>query len=123
MHRPSVWTPERVLLLVALVTTAIYWRDLSHDFILDDVPLVLMNPALASWRNLPMIFRTDIFHFPYVYGYTGAIHYRPIYTSWLLLNHMAFGMVLPWWRLTSLALHLVVTVLVYRLAVRLLDDR
>ena len=123
MQRPSYWTPDRVLLLVAIVATAIYWRDLSHDFILDDVPLVLMNPALATWRNLPAIFRTDIFHFPYVHGATGAIHYRPIYTSWLLLNHMLFGMVLPWWRLTSLALHLIVTVLVYRLAVRLLDNR
>ena len=123
MPRPSFWTPERVLLLVAVVTVAIYWRDLSHDFILDDVPLILMNPALATWRNLPMVFRSDIFHFPYVHITAGAIHYRPIYISWLLLNNAVFGMVLPWWHLMSLALHLAITFLVYRLGLKLLADR
>lgn len=123
MQRPAVWTPERLLLLVIVIVAVIYWRDFSYDFLLDDVPLVLMNPALTSWHNLPAIFHTDISHFPYVAATGGALHYRPVYVSWLLFNALLFGRVLPWWHLTSLLLHLAVTLLAFRLGVKVLHDK
>jgi len=105
-----------------LIGVAIYWRDLSYDFILDDLPLIMTNPTIASWRNLKTIFLTDIFYSPYA-PVGNSMHYRPAYMSWLVLNNELFGMVLPWWHLTSLLLHLLVTLLVYQLAVKILKER
>lgn len=120
MSRPSLLTPERALLLTAIVGAIVYARDLTYDFILDDVPLILMNPAISSWRNLKTIFLTHIF----AGGDTPvtSIHYRPLYMSWLLLNHTLFGMTFPWWHLTSLLLHLAVAYLVYALAAKVLGQ-
>ncbi len=124
MHRLRLFTPERVLLLAIVVTVVIYWRDLSYDFLLDDVPLVLTNPALTSWHSLPAIFRSDIFfHYPYDHTRIGSVHYRPVYMTWMLLNARLFGMVLPWWHLTSLLLHAAVTLLVYRAGARIVGDK
>lgn len=81
MQRPSFWTPDRILLLAVVAAMFIYWRDLSGDFLLDDVPLILMNSDLASWRSLPAIFHSDIFHLSDSHSGTGAIHYRPIYMT------------------------------------------
>lgn len=122
MQRPSFWTPERVFLLVLLVTAAIYLRDLSYDFVLDDFVLTVMNPIISSWHNLGLVFRTDIFHA--FHGVRpGTVHYRPIYISWLLVNNQLFGPILPWWHLTSLLLHLGVTAAVFYLALQLLNDK
>ena len=118
------FTPDRAVLAGLLLTAAVYCRDLRYDFILDDVPLILMNPTIGSWRNWKTVFRTDIF-FASGSGLpigVSAIHYRPIYVLWLMLNQQLFGSVLPWWHLTSLFLHLAVTCLVYRLALQLLRD-
>jgi protein O-mannosyl-transferase len=122
MNRFSRFTPERGLLLTMLIVAATYWRDLSYDFLLDDLPLIMMNPTITSWGNWKTIFLTDIFYSPYSPPVL-SLHYRPLYMFWLMLNHQLFGMVLPWWHLTSLLLHLLVTVLVYQLSVKFLKKR
>src|ERR1700722_6381256 len=108
-----------------LVAAAVYCRDLRYDFILDDVPLVLMNQTIGSWRNWKIAFTKDIF-FARSSGLpigVSAVHYRPVYVLWLMLNQHLFGAVLPWWHLSSLLLHIGVTCLVYQLSAQLLNDR
>src|SRR5438270_12121538 len=83
--------------------------------VLDDVPLILMNETLSSWHNGTKAFTTQIFTAD---GNDVAIHYRPVYVLWLMLNRQLFGMVLPWWHLTSIILHALATVLVYLLALK-----
>jgi hypothetical protein len=122
MNRTLRFTPERGLLLTTVITAALYWRDLSYDFLLDDVPLIMMNPTITSWRNWKIMLQNNIFFSPYAPP-GKSIHYRPLYVFWLTLNHQVFGMVLPWWHLTSLLLHLIATVLVYLLAVKFLKQR
>jgi len=39
-----------------------------------------------------------------------------------MVNYQLFGMVLPWWHLTSLLLHLLVTFLVYKVGVKVLKE-
>jgi tetratricopeptide (TPR) repeat protein len=108
-----------------LVAAAVYCRDLRYDFILDDVPLVLMNQTIGSWRNWKIAFTKDIFFAPNSGGpiAVSGVHYRPLYVLWLMLNQHLFGPVLPWWHLSSLLLHIGVTCLVYQLGVQLLNDR
>jgi len=102
-----------------LVTAGVYCRDLQYDFILDDVPLILMNETLTSWKNWTTLFVSQIVP-------TGmdvvAVHYRPVYMLWLMANQQLFGMVLPWWHLTSLLLHLLAIFLVYKVGVKVLQE-
>jgi len=51
-----------------------------------------------------------------------AVHYRPLYMLWLMANQQLFGMVLPWWHLTSLLLHLLAIFLVYKVGVKVLQE-
>src|SRR5260370_11776445 len=39
-----------------------------------------------------------------------------------MVKYQLFGMVLPWWHLTSLLLHLLVTFLVYKVGVKVLKE-
>jgi tetratricopeptide (TPR) repeat protein len=125
MSSRSAITPDRAVLAGLLLTAAIYCRDLKYDFILDDVQLVLINQTTASWQNLKMIFTTDAF---FAQGASvpiamAALHYRPVFMLWLMLNQQLFGSVLPWWHLSSLLLHICVTFLVYKLGAQVLQDR
>ena len=107
------------------LTAAVYCRDLQYSFLLDDYPLIFTNENLASWRNWKLLFRTHIFaasgssapvFFP-------AQHYRPVYMFWLMLNEQLFGLIVPWWHLTSLLLHICAVYLVYQLGLKILKDR
>ena len=124
MSSQSRITPDRAVLAGLFVTAAIYCRDLQYDFLLDDVQLILMNQTTASWHNLKMIFTTDAFFAqgPRVPIAQTALHYRPVFMLWLMINQQFFGSVLPWWHLTSLLLHLGVTFLVYKLGVKMLKE-
>jgi protein O-mannosyl-transferase len=113
-------TPDRAVLLGMLVTAAVYCRDLQYDLILDDLPLILMNETLTSWKNWPTLFVSQIF--PTQGADLAAMLYRPVYMSWLMANYQLFGMVLPWWHLTSLLLHLLVILLVYKVGVKVLRE-
>ena len=118
-HTQSWITPDRTVLIALVLAAAVYCRDISYDFILDDVPLILINENLASWRNWKTAFIAGIFP---AGSLVQAVPYRPVYVLWLLLNQQLFGAVVPWWHVTSLLLHLVVTLLVYQLAVKILRD-
>jgi protein O-mannosyl-transferase len=124
MRSPSRITPDRAVLAGLLLTAAIYCRDLKYDFILDDIQLILINQATASWHNLKLIFTRDAFFTqgPVVPVATAALHYRPVFMLWLMLNQQLFGSVIPWWHLTSLLLHLGVTFLVYRVGLKLFQQ-
>jgi hypothetical protein len=45
-------TPDRTVLAGMLVTVAVYCRDLQYDFILDDVPLILLNETYNFLEKL-----------------------------------------------------------------------
>lgn len=117
-------TPDRAVLLGMVVATLVYLQDLRYDFILDDVPTILLNESVQSLRNWKTAFVTQIFS--EATGITTgkvAIHYRPVYKLWQMLNEQLFGSVLPWWHFTSLLLHIGVVLLVYRVGVVLLQER
>ena len=81
--------------------------------------------AITSWRNWKTAFVTHIFAVknPTVPLEIAAVHYRPVYKLWQMLNEQLFGSVLPWWHISSLLLHVGVTLLVYQLGVKLLKER
>jgi tetratricopeptide (TPR) repeat protein len=124
MSSQSRVTPDRTVLAGLLLTAAVFLQDLRYDFVIDDVQLVLLNQNALSWHNLKIIFTKDIFFVegPRVPDVMAALHYRPIFTLWMMINQTLFGSVIPWWHLTSLLLHVGVVFLVYRLGTKLLND-
>ncbi len=44
------------MLFGALLAALAYCRDVRYDFILDDVPLILMNETITSWHNWKTVF-------------------------------------------------------------------
>ena len=113
-------TPDRAVLGGLLLTAAVYCRDLQYDFILDDVPFILMNETITSWKNWTTLFVPPVVH---AHGMdVVAVHYRPFSMLWFMVNYQLFGMVLPWWHLASLLLHLLATFLVYKVGVKVLRE-
>jgi protein O-mannosyl-transferase len=125
MPSQSRITPDRVVLGGALLAALAYIRDIRYDFILDDIPLILMDETITSWRNWKKVFVTHIFAVrnPTLPLDFAAFLYRPVYKLWQMLNEQLFGSVLPWWHISSLLLHVAVTFLVYQLAIKLLKER
>lgn len=124
MQLPKRITPDRVVLIGAVVSALAYIQDIRYDFLLDDIPLILMNETITSWRNWKSLFVTHIFaeERSTLMG-TGWIHYRPIYRLWQMLNEQVFGLVTPWWHVSSMLLHFVAILLVYQVGVKILRER
>src|SRR5690349_12283571 len=106
--------------LIVLLTLATYADTLRFKFVYDDYPQIVVNPRLTSWRYLPQFFTTDVWsHF---FSNTAIHYYRPIFSTWLLINYTLFAKHPLGWHFTNVVLHLIATVLVWFLAERLTDD-
>src|SRR6185436_15171272 len=111
----------RLLLLLALVATlAAYLNGLQHPFVFDDPYQIVTNDAVHSWRFIPQYFTSDVW--PHTNSLVGGSYYRPIFQMWLLLNYKIGGLNPVWWHVTSLILHLLVTLSVFALAKMLVND-
>jgi tetratricopeptide (TPR) repeat protein len=98
-----------------------YLDTLWFKFVLDDRFQIEDNAWLRSWRYLPRYFTGDVWSFMHP-TFPGNL-YRPLFLLWFRLQYLAFGLN-PWgWHFCTILAHVGVTVLVYYLAVRLLQDR
>jgi tetratricopeptide (TPR) repeat protein len=103
-----------------VLTFLAYVDTLSFQFVHDDEYQILGNVYLRSWSYLPRYFTKDVWAFMHP-NYPGNF-YRPLFLLWLRLNYLLFGLH-PWgWHLTTVLAHVGATLLVYRLARRLLGD-
>jgi Flp pilus assembly protein TadD len=113
---------RRGLPAAAIITATFiaYAATLRFGFVYDDHILIEGNDAIRSWRYLPTYFNSHIWSWRYPHLLSNA--YRPLLMIWLGLNDALFGLH-PWgWHLTSVAIHIAVSYLVYRLALRVLRD-
>jgi len=103
------------------VTALVYIATLSFGFVYDDVPQILKNPAVHSWRFVPQYFTSHVW--AAIYPNTSGNYYRPLFLLWLRANYALFGPRPFGWHLTSVACHVLATWLVFRLAQKLSGDR
>jgi protein O-mannosyl-transferase len=116
-----VWE-KRGCLEVGLACIAIltFVCTLSFSFVYDDRGQILGNPFLRSWRYLRHDFTAHLWAQA---SNMAMLYYRPVFLSWLRLNYSVFGDQ-PWgWHMTTVVLHALATVLVFRLSLRVLRDR
>lgn len=115
---------KMVMVALALILAAIfvaYANTLGFQFVHDDRSQVLGNTWLRSWKYLPRYFTADVWAFERP-AFRGNF-YRPIFLLWYRLQYIAFGLK-PWgWHLCTILCHLIVTLLVYFTAVRLIKDK
>ncbi len=116
------YLPAGVLEVLACgITALVYVATLSFGFVYDDVPQILKNPAVHSWRFVPQYFTSHVW--AAIYPNTIGNYYRPLFLLWLKVNYALFGTHAAGWHLTSVACHVLATWLVFRIAQQLSCDR
>jgi len=109
---------QRLLVAGILAITALaYLNALDGQFVYDDRFQVLKNPTLNSLANIPKMFTQGVWQFLNSSDKNAVgPYYRPIFNIALIINHQLFGLEVFGWHLFSIAVHLAVVFLVYRLA-------
>lgn len=107
-------------LLVLAVTLLAYCAVSSFQFVYDDDGQIVHDSFVQQWRYVPAYFTTHVWE--YLAPRMPGNYYRPIFMLWLLVNFKLFGLHPGAWHLALVALHLVVTWQVYRLALRIFEN-
>ncbi len=99
-------------LVVAGLAVVVYLNTLSYGFVFDDLIEVVRNTHIRSLRNLPQIFASTA----WAGGFFENHLYRPLTNASFALNHAVSGLS-PWsYHLVNVALHALVSVLLFRTA-------
>jgi Flp pilus assembly protein TadD len=113
---PTQWPAA---LFVLVVTFLLYLPTLRFQFVYDDVEQIVHNPKIQSWDYFADYFTSSLWSQG---GWFRVRFYRPLFLVWLRINDALFGLHAPYWHLTTIAAHLLATLLVYLLVNRLLRD-
>jgi tetratricopeptide (TPR) repeat protein len=118
--RASSELPTWLALLALLAALALHAPGLSGDFVYDDRLLVLRNPLIESFANLPRAFTHSYWEF-YAGARTDLIGYwRPLTSAALMLGHALGGGEATGFHAISLLAHALASLAAWRLARRLL---
>ena len=110
-----------MLLLLGLTLTIVaYAGTLRFEFVYDDLPQIVSNPAVQSWRRVPGYFLHHVWS--HIYPTWPGNYYRPLFLLWLRVNHAIFGLRPLGWHFSTVAAHLGVTAMVFWLARRITHD-
>jgi protein O-mannosyl-transferase len=94
----------RHLLILGAVSMALYASALRNDFVTDDVMQLRSNRLLASYRNIPQLFGTNVWAF--MHQVTN--YYRPLHMLFSMAEYHTFG-ANPWaYHLVNLLLNFAV---------------
>jgi tetratricopeptide (TPR) repeat protein len=112
--------PALLILILFLVSFAVYFNALFNDFAYDDTDQVLNNHWIRDVQYIPDIFSES------AWGFQGETtisnYYRPLMHLLFMLNYHVFGL-RPWgFHLLNILFHAGVSVLVFVITSRLLSD-
>ena len=91
----------RILLLVTAVT---YVGTIRFDFVYDDIPVIVNNPFLRSWHNVPQYFVSSLWK--QIAPSSPSNYYRPLILLLLRTNYALFAGRPLGWHLMAIGLHL-----------------
>ena len=107
-------------LVVAITAFAVYANTLSNAFIDDDQAQVLRNPWIKDFRFLPAIFSRSVWSF--MRETTASNYYRPLMHVTYLIEYHFFGFRAWGFHLVNALFHVVNSLLVLLVGVRLSPD-
>ena len=117
---PKSRQAQAILILGLCLTGIAYAATLRFGFVFDDIPQIVRNPVVQSWRYAPGYFNHHLW--AQVQGAAIGNFYRPLFSLWLLLNFTVFGLHPAGWHAASLALHLLATWLTWAVARRVMGN-
>jgi tetratricopeptide (TPR) repeat protein len=104
------------LIIIILVSFAVYSNTLRNNFVFDDIPNVLENHWIKDIRNVQEVFSTHLAGFNN--GYSTS-YYRPAIQLIYMFNYRVFGLA-PWgFHFINILLHAAVSVVVFLIASRI----
>jgi len=109
------------ILLVVLISIAVYANTLWNGFVYDDTVQILENPWIRDLRYLPDILGSDVWGFLKDPGLSK--HYRPLLNLIYSLDYRLFGLNPSGFHLTNMLLHAGASSLVFLVALALSGSR
>lgn len=100
------------LAFLTLIVMGVYWNTLANDFVAGDRQFILRNPDLGNYQAVQQSFFSDY------WGNLGGesfIYYRPITIVSHFIDVKLYGLHPAGHHFSNMALHAIVTLLVYRL--------
>lgn len=93
-----------VFLAYLALSAGLYANAIRGEFVQDDLTIIVDNPLVKDFRNLPRFFTTDIwtsaFHYPEVRGY-----YRPLQAVSFCFDHFLWKLDPAGYHCTNVLLH------------------
>lgn len=118
IKKPALTDTYAVILVAAAGITA-YITALGNGFAWDDIYLVVKNPYIKGWDNLPGLFTTGYWA---SIGKTGGL-YRPLTMFSFLAEHSLAGLYPLVYHLDNILLHTACSLLVYFIVRELAEHR
>lgn len=106
-------------MIIFIVAFFVYLNSLKNGFIYDDELLILYNPSVKSYSNIPEIFTHHFFNKSITES--NIKYYRPITTITYLLNYKLFGINGFYYHLTNVLLHCINSLLLFWLGLFLFN--
>jgi tetratricopeptide (TPR) repeat protein len=123
-ERPALpatqWKWHAVVIGVAvLMTLTAYANATRGSFVYDDEFQIVKNPQIKPGGDIWQAVTSDVWSFRAGAGESRSNYWRPLFTGWLALNYRLFGLETTGWHVMNILLHLLVTLLGYRLLLAL----
>lgn len=113
-----------ILIMLAMLTLAVFANILDGEFVYDDTRQILQNPVVRDREQFWTGFTTDVWAFKSGGTETVSDYWRPFFILWLVFNERLFGLEnTTGWHLTNLLLHIATAVLTYLLLRKLKISR
>lgn len=101
------FTDPLPILIISIVSLAVYANTLRNGFVYDDAFTIVGNPFIRNLGNLPKLIEKEYFDL------SGEMTYRPVVTFSYFLDYALYGLA-PWgFHLTNILLHATNGVLFY----------
>lgn len=98
----------------------LYSVSLGHNFLFDEENIILMNPLIRSWKNIPDIFTHSYFYFDTHRAVQWTDYYRPMTSLTFLIDYQFWKADPLGYNLTNVFLQIVSCLLFFRILARLL---
>jgi len=117
------------IILIILLTAAIYANSLNNSFIYDDLFVIVNNDFIKSWKNLALLFNKAYLtsekdlDFLGIHDIgSGEFSYRPVVTLSYFIDYSIWKMKPFGYHLTNLLLHICNAIFLFLLATLIMND-
>ncbi len=115
--RERVGTQRLVALGILLTCVVVYANSWTNDFVLDDRGIIRDNPSIKGLHKIPALFQQDYWYPELISGL-----YRPLVNTTYALNFAVGGLDTRGYHVVNIALHGLVSILVWVMARRVFGD-